>query len=272
MSASRNPRSSKASACRTAPSPPAASNSSPMTGRAPPSFPGQPAFPGWGWGGFGGWGGGFYAPPAVVTTGCEATFQMGPGDVVDRLHPARQRLRMTGTGALRIVTVTGAGCARTSRRWHGCGSPSSATGPTSMTATWPTRKPTSPSMPIARAPRSCSLSMGRRWSAPPPACRSRTRRANVQAPFRAAGIDIGPRLLLWRIDPAQSLSRLRRRRAFLRRAGGPCPRRLRPATLPPSAPSSARPTTPAKPADAVPLDDFWRKRGFTPYPQTSAAR
>lgn len=42
-------------------------------------IPGQPAFPGWGWGGFGP---GFYAPPAVVTTSCEATFQMGPGDVV----------------------------------------------------------------------------------------------------------------------------------------------------------------------------------------------
>jgi GNAT superfamily N-acetyltransferase len=26
---------------------------------------------------------------------------------------------------------------------------------------------------------------------------------------------------------------------------------------------------PARPADAVPLDDFWRKRGFTPYPQLS---
>lgn len=26
---------------------------------------------------------------------------------------------------------------------------------------------------------------------------------------------------------------------------------------------------PARPADAVPLDDFWRKRGFTPYPDLS---
>lgn len=35
---------------------------------------------GWGWGGgpFGPWGGGWYTPPAVITTGCEATFQMGP--------------------------------------------------------------------------------------------------------------------------------------------------------------------------------------------------
>lgn len=35
---------------------------------------------GWGWGGdpWGPWGGGFYAPPTVVVTGCEATFQMGP--------------------------------------------------------------------------------------------------------------------------------------------------------------------------------------------------
>ncbi|HTI00484.1 MAG TPA: hypothetical protein VL752_06010 [Acidisoma sp.] len=34
----------------------------------------------WGWGGdpWGPWGGGWYAPPSVITTGCEATFQMGP--------------------------------------------------------------------------------------------------------------------------------------------------------------------------------------------------
>jgi hypothetical protein len=43
---------------------------------------------GFGWGGYGPWGGGygpwggsFYAPPSVIVTGCEATFQMGPGDV-----------------------------------------------------------------------------------------------------------------------------------------------------------------------------------------------
>jgi hypothetical protein len=42
-----------------------------------------PGGAGWGWGGgpWGPWGGGWYAPPAVITTGCEATFQMGPGDV-----------------------------------------------------------------------------------------------------------------------------------------------------------------------------------------------
>ncbi|MCB8874060.1 hypothetical protein [Acidisoma silvae] len=40
--------------------------------------------PGWGWGGGpwgpwgGGWGGGWYQPTTVVTTACEATFQMGP--------------------------------------------------------------------------------------------------------------------------------------------------------------------------------------------------
>lgn len=33
---------------------------------------------GWGGGPWGPWGGGWYAPPAVITTGCEATFQMGP--------------------------------------------------------------------------------------------------------------------------------------------------------------------------------------------------
>jgi hypothetical protein len=50
-------------------------------------IPGQPAFAVWGWGGFGPpgfapWGGGFYTPPTVVTTGCEATFQMSPADTV----------------------------------------------------------------------------------------------------------------------------------------------------------------------------------------------
>ncbi|GAB0119319.1 hypothetical protein [Acidisoma sp. 7E03] len=42
-------------------------------------IPGSGGF-GWGWGGdpWGPWGGGFYAPPTVVVTGCEATFQMGP--------------------------------------------------------------------------------------------------------------------------------------------------------------------------------------------------
>jgi hypothetical protein len=55
-------------------------------------IPGDAGFVAWGWGGFGPpglgppgfgpWGGGFYAPPAVVTTGCEATFQMSPADTV----------------------------------------------------------------------------------------------------------------------------------------------------------------------------------------------
>jgi hypothetical protein len=45
-------------------------------------IPGQPAFAAWGWGGFGPWGGGWYSAPTVVSTGCEATFQMGSGDVV----------------------------------------------------------------------------------------------------------------------------------------------------------------------------------------------
>ncbi|GAB0112548.1 hypothetical protein [Acidisoma sp. C75] len=37
---------------------------------------------GFGWGGYDGWANGFYAPPpTVIVTGCEATFQMGPGDV-----------------------------------------------------------------------------------------------------------------------------------------------------------------------------------------------
>jgi hypothetical protein len=49
-------------------------------------IPGDPGFVAWGWGGFGPgfgpWGGGFYAPPTVVTTGCEATFQLSPTDTV----------------------------------------------------------------------------------------------------------------------------------------------------------------------------------------------
>jgi hypothetical protein len=52
-------------------------------------IPGDPGFVAWGWGGFGfgppglgPWGGGFYAPPAVVTTGCEATFQLSPAATV----------------------------------------------------------------------------------------------------------------------------------------------------------------------------------------------
>jgi hypothetical protein len=45
-------------------------------------IPGSPGFVGWGWGGFGPWGGGWAAPPVVVTTGCEATFQMTPADTV----------------------------------------------------------------------------------------------------------------------------------------------------------------------------------------------
>jgi hypothetical protein len=44
-------------------------------------MPGAPVFTGWGWGPYGGWGGGFYGAPAIITLGCEATFQMGPGDV-----------------------------------------------------------------------------------------------------------------------------------------------------------------------------------------------
>ena len=43
---------------------------------------GDPGFAGWGWGGFGQWGGGWAAPPVVVSTGCEATFQMSPADTV----------------------------------------------------------------------------------------------------------------------------------------------------------------------------------------------
>ncbi len=37
---------------------------------------------GWGWGGFGPWGGGWGTPATVVTTGCEATFQLTPADTV----------------------------------------------------------------------------------------------------------------------------------------------------------------------------------------------
>ena len=59
-----------------------------MTGKAAPSFPVTRAFVAWGWGGFGPgfgpWGGGgwYGGAPAVVTTGCEATFQLSPTDTV----------------------------------------------------------------------------------------------------------------------------------------------------------------------------------------------
>ena len=46
-------------------------------------IPGDPGFVGWGWGGYGpSWGIGFPTPPTVITTGCEATFQMTPADTV----------------------------------------------------------------------------------------------------------------------------------------------------------------------------------------------
>ena len=45
-------------------------------------IPGDPGIVGWGWGGFGPWGGGWATPPVVVTTGCEATFQMSAADTV----------------------------------------------------------------------------------------------------------------------------------------------------------------------------------------------
>jgi hypothetical protein len=44
-------------------------------------IPGQPGFVGPGFIGWG-WGGGWAAPPAVLTTVCEATFQMSPADTV----------------------------------------------------------------------------------------------------------------------------------------------------------------------------------------------
>jgi hypothetical protein len=46
-------------------------------------IPGSPGFVGYGWGAFGPWGGGWApVPPVVVTTGCEATFQLTPADTV----------------------------------------------------------------------------------------------------------------------------------------------------------------------------------------------
>jgi hypothetical protein len=50
-------------------------------------IPGDPGFVAWGWGGFGApgfgvWGGGWATPATVVTTGCEATFQMTPAETV----------------------------------------------------------------------------------------------------------------------------------------------------------------------------------------------
>ena len=52
-----------------------------------------PGGAGWGWGGgpWGPWGGGWYPPATVVTTGCEATFQMGPSG--------------TGTGDVAVAVI-----------------------------------------------------------------------------------------------------------------------------------------------------------------------
>ena len=44
--------------------------------------PGYAGFVGWGMDGFGPWDGGLAAPPVILTTGCEATFQMTPAATV----------------------------------------------------------------------------------------------------------------------------------------------------------------------------------------------
>jgi GNAT superfamily N-acetyltransferase len=89
--------------------------------------------------------------------------------------------------------------------------------------------------------------------------------ANVQAPFIAAGIApgrvfyFGESVLL---RPYRGLGAgvrfFREREAHARRVSG-CDIAAFCAVQRP-------PDHPARPADAVPLDAFWRKRGFTPYP------
>ena len=91
---------------------------------------------------------------------------------------------------------------------------------------------------------------------------------NVQAPFRAAGIDIGrvfyfgESILLRAYRGSGAGVRFFAEREAHARAVSICDFAAFCAVRRPA-------DHPAKPADAVPLDNFWRKRGFTPYPHLS---
>jgi GNAT superfamily N-acetyltransferase len=88
---------------------------------------------------------------------------------------------------------------------------------------------------------------------------------NVQAPFRAAGIAIhrvfyfGESILLQAYRGAGAGVRFFEEREAHARRSAACDIAAFCAVQRP-------PDHPARPADAVPLDAFWRKRGFTPYP------
>jgi GNAT superfamily N-acetyltransferase len=88
---------------------------------------------------------------------------------------------------------------------------------------------------------------------------------NVQAPFRAADIAIGRVFYFGEsilLRPYRGLGAgvrfFAEREAHARRVSG-CDIAAFCAVQRPA-------DHPARPADAVPLDDFWRKRGYTPYP------
>lgn len=89
---------------------------------------------------------------------------------------------------------------------------------------------------------------------------------NVQAPFRAAGIALdrvfyfGESILLHRYRGAGIGVRFFAEREAHARAVSACDYAAFCAVQRPA-------DHPARPADAAPLDDFWQKRGFMPYPQ-----
>ena len=88
---------------------------------------------------------------------------------------------------------------------------------------------------------------------------------NVQAPFRSAGIDIarvfyfGESILLKAYRGTGAGVRFFEAREAHARRSSACDIAAFCAVQRP-------PDHPARPADAVPLDAFWRRRGFTPYP------
>jgi GNAT superfamily N-acetyltransferase len=92
--------------------------------------------------------------------------------------------------------------------------------------------------------------------------------SNVQAPFREAGIAVdrifyfGESILLRRHRGAGIGARFFAEREAHARAVSDCDYAAFCAV-------QRSPDHPAKPADAVPLDSFWRKRGFTPRPDLS---
>lgn len=175
---------------------------------------------------------------------------------------------MTGTGALRIVTVTGAGVrphipalARLRiavfRDW-----PYLYDGHLAYEETYLTIYADSPRAAIVLALDGAEV-VGASTCLP-----LADETENVQAPFRAAGIDIGrvfyfgELILLKAYRGSGAGVRFFAEREAHTRATSTCDFAAFCGVQRPADHS-------AKPADAVPLDNFWRKRGFTPYPQLS---